>query len=86
MTGANVTVANLPTQTVMASGDSVWGWSATGAYTYQIFSTQISGAAFKYLTTATISTAGIAALPTGPVGFMVVPLGTAVVRIPYYAV
>lgn len=86
MAGANVTVSQLPTQTTMASGDSAWGWSATGGYTYQIFATQFSGAAFKYLTTATGSTAGVAALPTGPVGFLVIPLGTSVVRLPYYAV
>jgi hypothetical protein len=86
MSGGNVTVAQLPTQTTMASGDSVWGWSATGGYTYQIFATQFSDASFQYLTTATGSTAGAATLPSGPVGFMVVPLGTTSVRVPYYAV
>ncbi len=85
MTGANVTVAQLPTQTTMASGDSVWAWSATGGYTYQVFATQISNAAFQYRTTATSGTAGVAALPSGPVGFVIIPLGTATVKIPYYA-
>jgi hypothetical protein len=86
MAGGNVTIFDLATQAVMASGDSVPAWSATGSYTYQVLATQISNAAFQYLTTATIGTAGVAALPTGPVGFLVVQLGTTSVRLPYYAV
>lgn len=86
MAGGNVTISDLATQTTFASGDSVPAWSATGASTYQAFATQISNAVFQYLTTATTGTAGVAALPTGPVGFLVVPLGTTSVRLPYYAV
>lgn len=86
MAGGNVTINDLATQATFASGDSVPVWSATGAYTYQAFATQISDVSFQYLTTATIGTAGVAALPTGPVGFLIVPLGTTSVRLPYYAV
>lgn len=81
--GTNSTLAT--TVTSFASGDSIPAWSATGLYTYQAFPTMISNAAFEFLTTATSATAGVASLPSGPVGFMVVQLGTSSVRLPYYA-
>lgn len=82
--GTNSTLAT--TYTTLASGDSLPAWSATGVATYQAFATMISNASFQYLTTATSATAGAATLPSGPVGFLVIPLGTSSVRLPYYAV
>lgn len=91
MPGGNTTIGGsestlATTVTTFASGDILPAWSATGDVTYQAFATMISNVAFQYLTTATSATAGVATLPSGPVGFLVIPLGTTSVRLPYYAV
>lgn len=89
MSGGNVTIGGsnglATTNTVMASGDSVPAWSATGTYTYQAFASMIVLAGVKDLSTATAATAGVATLPSGPVGYIVVTVGAASVKIPYYA-
>lgn len=90
MTGGNVTIGGTnglaTTNTVTASGDSLPAWSATGSYTYQAFPSMIVLAGVNSLGTATSATAGVATLPSGPVGFISITVGGTAYKLPYYAV
>lgn len=52
MAGANVTINQLPTLTAVALGDSFPAWSATGASTYEAFTSQIAKTVFTVTATA----------------------------------
>lgn len=85
MTGGNVTVAQLPTQTTTASGDSAWVWSATGGYTYQAFPRQLTLAGVNALTTATSCSTGVVSfLASTPAGFLSITVGGTAMKLPYY--
>lgn len=93
MSGGNVTIAQLPTTVyTMATGDSVPAWSATGEVTYQAFASMIADVVYAIpvtltnQTTATIAVAGVATLPSGPVGFLRLQINGNSYKIPYYTV
>lgn len=94
MSGGNVTIGGstgLPTtQYTVATGDSFPAWSATGNSTYQAFASMIADVVYAIpmtliQSTATIAVAGVASLPSGPVGFISIQLNGNAVRIPYYS-
>lgn len=92
MSGQNVTI-NLLTTTTTApvAGDAFPAWQTTASQTVQFLATQVS--AFVYATTpvltgqstATIATAGLVNLASGPVGYLVVSINGTSRKIPYYA-
>ena len=91
MSGANVTIADLATQTTMASGDSIPVWSATGDSTYQAFATQIQrmvcGFPFALTgqTTATSTATGaVSFFASSPAGFVSISINGTAVKLPYY--
>ena len=92
MSGSNVTIHQLPTTVTLVAGDSFPAWSAVGASTYQAFATQVSAFVFSTTvaltgqSTATIATAGLVNLASGPVGYLVVSLNGTSVKLPYYNV
>lgn len=91
MSGSNVTIHQLPTQSAIVAGDSLPAWSATGSSTYQAFATQVSAFVFSTTmvmtgqSTATIATAGAVTLASGPVGYLIVSLNGTAVKFPYYS-
>lgn len=84
MSGGNVTVVQFPTTTALAAGDSIADYAATASTTVRFLATQVL--AYAFATTATSAVAGVATLPSGPVGFIVVSLSGTNVKIPYYTV
>lgn len=91
MAGANVTINQLPTTIyTMATGDSVPAWSATGESTYQAFASMIADVVYAIpvtltnQTTATSAVAGVATLPSGPVGFLQIQINGNAYKLPYY--
>lgn len=85
MSGGNVTIGQFPTTTTpMDAGDSIAGYQATASATVRFLATQVSP--FTATTTATSATAGVAALPSGPVGFLPVTINGVDYKLPYYGV
>lgn len=58
MSGTNVTINVLATQSTVAAGDSFPAWSATGASTYQAFATQVAQRVFQTTATAITMASG----------------------------
>lgn len=85
MSGGNVTIGQFNTTTTApVAGDSFAAYQATASATVQFLATQLLQTVFK--STATIAVAGVATLPSGPVGFIVVSLNGTNVKLPYYTV
>jgi len=93
MSGGNVTIFQFATtSTAPVNGDRIAAWQTTASQTVQFLASQI--VAYTYSTTpiltgqstATIATAGVADLPTGPVGFLSVSIGGTLYKLPYYTV
>lgn len=86
MSGGNVTIGGFNTTTTpMANGDSVPAYQATASATVRFLATQINAYIFAS-TTATNAVAGVATLPSGPVGFVTVSIGGTNYKLPYYSV
>lgn len=81
----NVTIGQFNTTTTpMAAGDSLAAYQATASATVRFLATQVLDYVFQ--STATVATAGVATLASGPVGYIVVSLNGTNVKLPYYAV
>ncbi len=68
----------------MAAGDSLAAYQATASTTVRFLATQIN--AYVLGSTSTVAVAGVAALPSGPVGFVTVSIGGTNYKLPYYTV
>ena len=85
MSGGNVTIGQFNTTTTApVSGDSFAAYQATASTTVRFLATQVLEYVFQ--STATVATAGVVTLASGPVGYIVVSLNGTNVKLPYYAV
>lgn len=96
MSGNNVTINDLATSHAASvpGGDALLVWSATGSSSYQALATQMAAAVYSVsvtltnqTTATTVGAAGVVtALPSAPLGYLVVSVNGTSVKLPYYTV